>query len=662
MGNWREPILRAFEPPLSPLLLASDPDDLLLDEAIVAALQNRQVEMVEADDPVAFRYLYEKKYRKRVATHQVSLLVRTRGNVEDLPYDLVSQGRLMTFRLNTLFAGLSMKVIRQLGGDVLDALYDAYEEHILTPLQNGRDQPLTDDQTCDFILRWVYRVAPETLQDEVAVIRFFLTLHLQQRLLPEPLQEYLLRGWQKMSSLNRLPLKEWLASPAAFYRDLQTRWAAFVQEKALKCLQVHEGTGDYHSGSMGEPFEHPEIQRLLDNLFLEGKLEPVEVESLHGLPNWARVGVRTDPQEELGRRLEQLLHALSSRLASVARHHDWYKIALLFGELKMLQLTHQDVSWDRWAERIRSFAHEVNRRFEAWMMAHFGTLPNLPYLPQPVMVHHVPHFLAAKHRQRTALIVMDGMGVVQWFQMRLMLQEHVPQLIFDEQMVFAWVPTMTSISRQALLSGEIPLYFSDTLATTHREAARWTLFWENHGLARKYIGMLKGLGLDETTELDALLHSQKRVLALVVDVVDRLMHRAIQGEQSLYMELDLWLRRGFLADLLKRLLQSGYDVYLASDHGNLESRGSGHLREGVLAETRGERVRIYPDQRLRDEMVSTVGGIAWPGGGLPEDVHVMLAQYGQAFVPNGQLVISHGGISIEEVIVPFVRVRWREER
>lgn len=171
----------------------------------------------------------------------------------------------------------------------------------------------------------------------------------------------------------------------------------------------------------------------------------------------------------------------------------------------------------------------------------------------------------------------------------------------------------------------------------------------------------KGLGFADTPLPEWLENAQNRVIVLVIDAVDRLMHKAIQGQQGLRLELDLWLRQGFLAQLLTKLLQYEYDVYLASDHGNHEGQGTGRLREGVLAETRGERVRIYPDVRLRDEMVATACGIAWPGDGLPENLHVMLARSGTAFVREGERVVSHGGISLEEVVVPFVRVRQREE-
>ncbi|ADG05163.1 BREX-3 system phosphatase PglZ [Kyrpidia tusciae] len=668
MDTWREQILRDFQPPVPPLTLACDPDDLLLDEELLAALRARQIEMVDAGDPVAFRYLYEKTYRERVAGRRVFLLIRTRGHVEELPYDVIKQGRRLTFRLSSLFPGLSLPVIRQLDGGARNALYTAYQSQRGKHFSRDQtDDVFTDAQTCDFILRWVYQVAPETLQDEVSLIRFFLSVNLQQLTFPEVLQAHLLRQWEKNPALGRLPLGDWLASPAAFYRDLQTRWEEYLQQKAHSSGLAREGTG-YREGGVEElylgadhPFEHPEVQRLLDNLFLEGKLKPAEGFAPHQLPAWARVGIRYDPLAEERQRLEGMLSVLQSHVHSAVRYQDWMKTALLYGEMKALSLAHSEaVPLRELLEQMEAAVHRMNERFETWMLQNFSGLKNLPYLPRPVMVHHVPHYLASKHRHRTALLVLDGMSVVQWVQIRRALQQSLPQLIFDEQAVFAWVPTMTSISRQALLSGEIPLYFTETLATTAKEEARWCLFWENQGVPRMHTRYEKGLGFSARSLPEWLENRENRVIVLVIEAIDRLMHKAIQGQQGLSLELDLWLRQGFLAGLLTTLLQYDYDIYLASDHGNQESRGTGRLREGVLAETRGERVRIYPDVRLRDERAAAACGIAWPGDGLPENVYVMLARSGTAFVGEGERVVSHGGISLEEVVVPFVRVRERE--
>ena len=49
--------------------------------------------------------------------------------------------------------------------------------------------------------------------------------------------------------------------------------------------------------------------------------------------------------------------------------------------------------------------------------------------------------------------------------------------------------------------------------------------------------------------------------------------------------------------------------------------------------------------------------IVWPPVGLPVDYLPLLAPGRFAFVPEGKRTIGHGGISLEEIIVPFVEIR-----
>jgi len=202
----------------------------------------------------------------------------------------------------------------------------------------------------------------------------------------------------------------------------------------------------------------------------------------------------------------------------------------------------------------------------------------------------------------------------------------------------------------------MPLYFPHTLHTTGREEKAWRLFWENRGVLSLYTTYVKGLGQGETTSFTQFLAPSTRVAGLVVDVTDKLTHRALLGHRGLYAELKIWLEKGFLFQLLEELLATGYALYITSDHGNKACRGIGRLTEGVLAETQGERVRLYRDRCLRDLAAERYPSITWPGDGLPPEVYALLARSGEAFVREGESVISHGGISVEEVLVPFVRV------
>jgi hypothetical protein len=72
---------------------------------------------------------------------------------------------------------------------------------------------------------------------------------------------------------------------------------------------------------------------------------------------------------------------------------------------------------------------------------------------------------------------------------------------------------------------------------------------------------------------------------------------------------------------------------------------------------RGERVRIYSDSVLRAEVYSRFpNAIAWKPVGLPPDFLPLIAPERSAFVQTGSRTVAHGGVTLEEVVVPFVRV------
>ena len=120
-----------------------------------------------------------------------------------------------------------------------------------------------------------------------------------------------------------------------------------------------------------------------------------------------------------------------------------------------------------------------------------------------------------------------------------------------------------------------------------------------------------------------------------------------------------WLRTGFVDKLFSLLLDKGYHVYLTADHGNVEATGVGRPNQGVIAETRGERVRVYRSEALLAEAAATYPSTTKLDiAGLPANFMPLFAAGRTAFVPNGERVVVHGGVSVEELIVPFVKVSY----
>jgi hypothetical protein len=286
------------------------------------------------------------------------------------------------------------------------------------------------------------------------------------------------------------------------------------------------------------------------------------------------------------------------------------------------------------------------------------------------MLHHIPRYLAqllstphpaprTAHSTKVALLLLDGLALDQWLVLREVLVQQRPQLHLREETVFAWLPTITSVSRQSVFAGKPPLYYPTHLQTTDREAALWNQFWADRGLTPAEVGYAKGLGKASTLSLadELVSHPQVRVVGLIVNTVDKIMHGMQLGTAGMHNQVRQWAQQGFLARLLDLLLARGFAVFLTSDHGNIEAEGCGRPAEGVVADLRGERVRVYPDEVLRERIRTRFpDAITWPPVGLPGDYLPLLAPGRFAFVSAGERIVGHGGISLEELVVPFIYI------
>jgi len=132
------------------------------------------------------------------------------------------------------------------------------------------------------------------------------------------------------------------------------------------------------------------------------------------------------------------------------------------------------------------------------------------------------------------------------------------------------------------------------------------------------------------------------------------------GTAGMHNQVGQWAKQQYLSAIIDLLLDHGFRVYLTSDHGNIEAAGCGRPAEGAVADLRGERVRVYPDAAFRNKMKERFPtALEWDSVGLPENYHPLFAPSRQAFVQEKQRIVSHGGISIEEIIVPLIQIERR---
>jgi hypothetical protein len=388
-------------------------------------------------------------------------------------------------------------------------------------------------------------------------------------------------------------------------------------------------------------------------------LQPIE---WHGIPQkWAAAGVRHDPQYDRDRRFRALLDVAEREIPGHdARHGDWLSFARIWAELNQLVSGVGVASAPDETTRVLSIRTAVDVRFSQWLQKRFGSLCSLPASP-PVMVHHIARFLSAQrdNSAKIALVVVDGLAFDQWLTVQQEISQQRPAWRFEENAAFAWVPTITSVSRQAIFAGKAPLYFPSSIYSTGREASLWEQFWVDHRLASHEIAYLKGLGDPPTLEAvkEVLSEPKLKVIGTVVDKVDRIMHGMELGAAGMQSQVRQWAAEGFLTVMLELLLSNEFVVFLTADHGNVESVGCGKPNEGVTADIRGERARIYSDPVLRANVAARFPtAISWKPNGLPEDFLPLLSADRGAFVTEGCRTVAHGGITLEETVVPFIRV------
>ena len=663
MKSWRDVILNEFVPNVSKLTLVADPDGLLAEEKLILELHRRGFNIIEFKDSVEFRYAYEAKYRslwdQGKHTDLVVVLRLQNEELETLPYDLLQAGRKLTFNLGDLFPNLSYPVLEKIDPSLLDTLFDAQCKTF--------PDCMGDNSTKDFILRHVFGIAAELIDNDVELLRSLLHLHYGKLEIPQMLAERLIQVLKDYDRFKVWPLSEIIPDKDAFFAFLQERWPLFLSRLGSFNHNVKESPEcelKYH-GPVHLPFDHQDIKVYIDNLFLERKLFPVEAKSLEvDKSSWIRSGIITSDAGDDELRISRLFDLIEkSQPTKKDRYSSWITFALKWAELT--SLVHCSNSAENQL-RLRKIGDAVNTIFTAWLTDQYASLITLP-AANPVMLHHVPRRLARDFedsggRRTTALIVVDGLALDQWMTIRYILQKQDANLIMRETAIFAWIPTLTSVSRQSIFSGKQPLYFPSSINSTDNEKILWKQFWEGYGLSRLDVVYKRGLGDgDATSVLDLVTHPGKtKVVGLVVDKIDKIMHGMQLGSAGMHNQIKQWCHGGFLSSMISHLLDHGYDVWLTADHGNIQCEGKGRPSEGVIAETRGGRVRVYPTSELRNQVAEAFPfAYKWPSVGLPANYFPLVVCGHDAFESPGDISVGHGGVSIEEVIVPLVKFERR---
>ena len=292
---------------------------------------------------------------------------------------------------------------------------------------------------------------------------------------------------------------------------------------------------------------------------------------------------------------------------------------------------------------VEDVLNGINLDFQNYLSSRYFTLATSSYMKKPKMVNRVLPYLNHIHNrtEKIALIVIDGMTYWQYLVLEKELREK--GIGTTDDMIMAWLPSITKLSRQALFRGNTPM--KQYVQSPAEESKLWTEYWEKRGFPLYDIKYTHGsLMADDYT-----CHRQA-----FVDVdLDHKMHSSSNNKDLYDLTLN-WSKDA--ANDIRTLHEHGYQIYITTDHGNVFAHGWRQLSSEEKTflyekESRGSRHLIYDSEKPllhflecnRDIKEMLVTRDEWT---------VWYAPY--CFKSSDE--ITHGGAHFLELAIPFVRI------
>ena len=292
---------------------------------------------------------------------------------------------------------------------------------------------------------------------------------------------------------------------------------------------------------------------------------------------------------------------------------------------------------------------ELNKAFCTYVMQNFGKLSSEINLESPILVSRVMDYIH-DNSEKAVIIVMDGMSEFDW----MVLKRSFDGIHYRQSAIFSMIPSTTSISRQCLLSGKYPSQLVEPWKQTKEKN-------EFYDCVRKY--GYKDNQIDYKRGYDVTFSAFVKYAAVILLDIDDLVHAQYQGRIGMLNDDIVLMKQNKLADLTKKLLQEGFDVYITADHGNTLCTGLGRLTgSGVEVETRSHKMVVLKDFANKERLIERYGFLEYPKYYLPKAYDYLICNVGDSLDIKGENVMTHGGISLDEVVVPFIIAKAEDYR
>ena len=315
-------------------------------------------------------------------------------------------------------------------------------------------------------------------------------------------------------------------------------------------------------------------------------------------------------------------------------YRDWFLIAEEKAKIDVLAAKY-DLEID---------TSEINRQFKEYVLAQFGKLSQIIDGETPVVISRVMEY-TCENSTKFIIVIMDGMSEFDWD----IISTSFGDIKYEKTAAFAMIPTTTSVSRQCLVSNKYPSQLVEPWKQS-KEKAEYKACAKELGFTDEQIGYDRGY--------EAEFSSVVRCGVVIINDVDDLVHAQQQGRLGMFNDITILANQSKLANMTKRFLKQGYDIYITSDHGNTACRGLGKLMgTGVEMQTKSRRMLVLKDFADKQKLMEKYGLIEYPKYYLKKEYDYLICDVGVSFDAKGEEVLSHGGITIDEVVVPFIKIK-----
>ena len=381
---------------------------------------------------------------------------------------------------------------------------------------------------------------------------------------------------------------------------------------------------------------------------------------------------------------------ISTRIDSCRTIEDWMEVYKLIVhwelELSSTDSNMTDMLMMQKSEANNSFAKFIRNNYLDWMDAKNMKDPNRPLMSNSIFSNKI--FPLLDKQEKVFLIVVDNFRYDQW---KMLAKEIGDMFDIDENLYMSILPTATQYARNAIFSGLMPTQiaqmFPELWVDEDEEEGKnlneAPLIQTQLDRYRRSNTKFSYHKVNDSTGADKLLQQFSQLEdndlnVVVINFIDMLSHarteskmvRELANNESAYRSITLsWFRHTVLSDLFKRLAESDYTIVLTTDHGsirasrpikivgdrntntNLRYKLGKNLKynaKEVFAIKEPQKAHL-PSPNLSTSYVFATGDTFFA---YPNNYNYYVSYYKDTF--------QHGGISLEEMLIPLVTLKRKK--